>query len=99
MLVLLVAGCDSKPDPAGPLAQPVPRALAAGDPAPPLAVTQWLHGSPVMMKPGTAYVVQFWAVWSADCLALLPRLDRLARDFGPQGVEIVVATTKDGEGN
>lgn len=95
----LLLGCDAKPNPKAPPAAPVAKALGVGSPAPPLTVTRWLHGQPLEIKPGTAYVVDFWAVWCGPCLRAMPHLDELAREYAGKGVEFIAITTKDDRGN
>ena len=37
--------------------------LKLGDPAPPLAITEWVKGEPVALEKGKIYLVEFWATW------------------------------------
>jgi thiol-disulfide isomerase/thioredoxin len=71
-------------------------ALAVGDPAPALAVTTWLTGSPVKsFEPGKVYVVEFWATWCGPCIASMPHLGGLQAEYKDQGLVIVGLTNKD----
>lgn len=47
--------------------------------------TSSLEGRPVMLV--------FWNTWCASCRRELPRIDRLAAEFGPQGLELLAINT------
>lgn len=56
--------------------------LAIGDPTPALKVGQWLKGRPVQgFEKGKVYVVEFWATWCKPCIAGMPHLSELARQY------------------
>jgi thiol-disulfide isomerase/thioredoxin len=53
-----------------------------GDPAPQLFVREWLKGSPVQrLEKGKVYVLEFWATWCKPCIAAMPHLSALAREY------------------
>lgn len=54
-----------------------------GDPAPPLKVREWIKGTPVQkFEIGHVYVIEFWATWCKPCIAVMPHLSALAREYG-----------------
>jgi thiol-disulfide isomerase/thioredoxin len=71
-------------------------ALVVGAPAPALQVEKWVKGSPVAsFEKGKTYVVEFWATWCGPCIASMPHLSALSRQYKDKGVTIVGVTTKD----
>src|SRR5688572_8177405 len=56
--------------------------LNLGDAAPPLRVSEWIKGTPVQQfKKGHVYVLEFWATWCKPCIAAMPHLSTLAREY------------------
>ena len=59
-----------------------PPSVNLGDPAPPLRIGAWLKGTPVQkFEKGHVYVLEFWATWCKPCIAAMPHLSALARQY------------------
>jgi thiol-disulfide isomerase/thioredoxin len=67
-------------------------AAEVGDPAAPLQVAEWLKGDPVdlaAVKGRKIVVVEFWATWCGPCIASIPHLTEMQRQFADRGVVFV----------
>ena len=74
---------------------PKAAALKAGDPAPALSIEKWVKGSPVAsFEKGKVYVVEFWATWCGPCVASMPHMTELQREYKDK-VTFISVTTKD----
>ena len=60
-----------------------------GDPAWPLTGLTWIKGGPVEFKPGTVYVVEFWATWCPPCKKSIPHLTELQHKYKDKNLVIV----------
>ena len=70
--------------------------LAVGAPAPALNVEKWVKGAPIpSFEKGKTYVVEFWATWCGPCIASMPHLSALSRQYKDKGVTVVGMTSKD----
>jgi len=83
-------------EPAESAAKPEPvQALAIGDPAPPLAISDWVTGTPVaQLDEGQVHVVEFWATWCPPCRTSMPHLSKLQDEYGSQ-VQFIGVTRED----
>jgi thiol-disulfide isomerase/thioredoxin len=89
----------SPPPGAQPLAADASGSTLEGKPAPAFSLLG-LDGKEVRVQSlrGSVYVLDFWATWCGPCVASLPHLDALYKDFKPRGVKffaVNVAEDKD----
>jgi thiol-disulfide isomerase/thioredoxin len=64
--------------------------LKAGDPAPALSVEKFLKGAPVTgFEKGRVYVLEFWATWCGPCIAQMPHLSEIQKEYKDKGVTVV----------
>jgi len=69
--------------------------LKPGDAAPALSVAKWLKGEPVTsFEKGKVYVVEFWATWCGPCIASMPHLSELQKEYKGK-VTIIGVTSED----
>jgi thiol-disulfide isomerase/thioredoxin len=72
--------------------------LKIGDPAPPLKIEKWLKGGPVeKLEKGKVYVLEFWATWCGPCIASMPHLSALQKQYEGKAVVIGVDVAEDKE--
>ena len=70
--------------------------LKVGDAAPALAIEKWVKGAPVAsFEKGKVYVVEFWATWCGPCIASMPHVSALQRQYKDKGVTIIGVTSVD----
>jgi len=56
--------------------------LNVGDPAPKLAVKEFVKGEPIAgLDKGKLYVVEFWATWCGPCRQTIPHLTELQKKY------------------
>lgn len=64
--------------------------LKVGSTAPALQVDKWLQGDPIPeFKKGHAYVVEFWATWCGPCIAAMPHMSKLAKQYKDANIHFV----------
>ncbi len=74
--------------------------LMVGDRAPEMTVAEWVKGDEVTgFEEGKVYVVEFWATWCGPCIASMPHLSTLQKEYKDKGVTIIGMTSKDTRGN
>jgi len=73
--------------------------LPPGQPAPAFSLERYQGGSVQLASlRGKAVMMDFWATWCEPCAAEMPTLQKLAREYGPQGLEFVAANEDDAPG-
>src|SRR5438309_10278770 len=65
--------------------------VGVGKAAPALVVSGWLRGEPVAnFAKGHVYVVESWATWCQPCVASMPHLTQIQKEFGDKATVIGV---------
>lgn len=69
--------------------------LTIGSKAPLLDVSFWLDNASGKQPPvtqfeaGKVYVIEFWATWCGPCIATIPHVAQLQREFADSGVQVL----------
>lgn len=67
-----------------------PNSLAVGDKAPGLHLAEFVKGEPVTgFESGRVYVVEFWASWCGPCIAGMPHVSELQKEYAEKGVRVI----------
>lgn len=71
-------------------------AKVVGGPAPAFSLTR-LDGKPVTSKAlkGKVVLIDLWASWCAPCIASMPQIAQLQRDYGKKGLVVLGVTVDD----
>ena len=76
-------------------------ALTVGSKAPGIDIEFWLQEGDDKMEPitgfeqGKVYVVEFWATWCPPCVASMPHLAELQKQYKDQDVRIISVSNED----
>lgn len=99
----LVHAQQPPPKPDAPAAKPAAEKkamLSVGDKAPALAIEKWVKGSPVAsFEKGKVYMVEFWATWCGPCIASMPHVTELQKEYAAKGLTVIGVTSADKRGN
>lgn len=64
--------------------------LTIGDKAPTVKVAKYFNGTPVKaFKPGNTYVMEFWATWCGPCVAQIPHLAKMQKEYKKDNVQFI----------
>lgn len=75
--------------------------LTIGDQAPALDVEHWVSNGDgkfkevTEFKKGNVYVVEFWATWCGPCIASMPHLSELQKEYADKGLQIISISDED----
>ncbi len=64
--------------------------LKVGAPAPEFKVEKFLKGEPITgFEKGKIYVVEFWATWCGPCIAAMPHISSLQKQYADKGLTVI----------
>ena len=71
--------------------------LVIGNAAPAISISKWINGEAfTAYTPDKVHVVEFWATWCGPCLASMPHIASLQKDYGDK-VTFVGVTAEDAD--
>jgi thiol-disulfide isomerase/thioredoxin len=69
--------------------------LKVGDAAPAITVDSWVKGDAVTgFEKGRVYAVEFWATWCGPCVAAMPHITKLQKEYKKDVTIIAVAASE-----
>jgi thiol-disulfide isomerase/thioredoxin len=65
-----------------------------GEPAPEIAIKDWLKGEPATLEDlrGRVVLLEFWATWCKPCQEMFPKLKELDESYRDRGLEVIALT-------
>jgi len=65
-----------------------------GQPAPEISVKEWISGEPATLATlrGQVVLLEFWATWCKPCEQMFPKLNKLDKEYGSRGLNVIALT-------